>query len=210
MDGEAFIATISAGDRAALLDGLRVDPTLANVRGPSGESALQWAVYTGHSEFIDDLLAAGATVDFATACTIGRIEAITDHAPVNLLSADGFRPIALAVAFGHNDIVRLLLQKGADPNQRSTALGGVAPIHAAVFGRNLEGLKLLVEAGANVNEAQAGGFTPLMGAAQNGDADMVRYLVEMGADIGAANDEGMTAADYATSEEIRVGLMNGF
>ncbi|HVT13981.1 MAG TPA: ankyrin repeat domain-containing protein [Fimbriimonadaceae bacterium] len=207
MDREAFLKAVSSGDRAAVSEALGAHPALADARGPDGATAMQRAVYYGHPELIDDFLAAGAQVDLATACTIGK-NLPSDFDP-NQLSADGFRPVALAAAFGHNDIVRVLLGKGADPNLPSTALGGVPPLQSAVFGRNLEGVRLLVEAGADVNAKQQGGFTALMGAAQNGDAEMVRYLLASGADAKLLDNGNKSAADWAADDEVRVPLTSG-
>lgn len=210
MEGQEFLDKIAAGEGGSVRAALTEEPTLASIRTRSGSTALQWAVYTGHASLVDVLLEFGATIDLWTACTIGRIDAIPPDADPNEFSPDGFTPLCLAVAFGHNDIVRLLLQQGANPNGRSTTLGGVAPVHSAVFGHNLDGLRTVVEAGADVNAKQEGGFTPLMGAAQNNDLEMVKYLLDHKADTGAKADDGKQAADLTSSDEIRIGLINGF
>lgn len=201
MDEAQFIEAIGKGDKGAVAEALAENPELANARCPDGASLIQRAVYYGHPELVEDLLAAGADVDLATACTIGK--PLPDEYDPNQLSADGFRPIALAAAFGHNGIVRELLAKGAGPNLTSNALGGVPPLQSAVFGRNLEAVRMLVEAGADVNAKQQGGFTALMGAAQNGDAEMVRFLLASGADAKAQDNGGKSAADWAANNEVR-------
>ncbi len=48
-------------------------------------------------------------------------------------------------------------------------------------GRNAEVVKLLIDAGADVNARQEGGFTPLMAAVQNGDAEIEALLRTAGA-----------------------------
>src|ERR1044072_686008 len=195
MEGQEFLNAIAAGDAATIRTGLTAEPSLAAIRNGSGATALQWAVYTGNASLIDLLLEFGATVDPWTACTIGKNDAIGPDMNPNELSPDGFTPLCLAVAFGHSDIARLLLQQGADPHLSPTALGGVAPAHAAVFGRNLAGLRIVSDAGADVNAKQEGGFTPLMGAAQNNDLDMVKFLIDRGAEPAAKSEEGKQAAD---------------
>lgn len=203
MDSEAFLKLVADGDGAAVADALATDPSLADARSSTGASALQWSVYHREPWMVETLAAAGAKFDLASACATGRIDFVAKDGNVDALSADGFRPVALAVAFGHNDIVRKLLDLGADPNLPSPALANVPPLQSAVFGRNLEGLKLLIEAGAEVNARQGGGFTALMGAAQNGDDSMVAYLLECGADPAAQSDEGKTALDLAGTEDVR-------
>ena len=58
-------------------------------------------------------------------------------------------------------------------------------------------LKVLLNAGADVNHANANGQTPLMLAAQNQDDDLVSPLLRAGADPMARDLEGRTARDYA-------------
>jgi ankyrin repeat protein len=201
METQAFLDLIAAGNRDAVLAAVTENPELKAARTKDGASAAQWACYTGHPELASELLA--EEVDPATACTVGRADLLPEILNPNQRGQDGFALLPLALAFGHNDVARKLIALGADPNYRSTTLGNVAAIHAAVFGRNLDGLKLAVEAGADVNLTQEGGFTALMGAAQNGDAEMVRYLLDRGADKAATTDEGKTAMDLAANDDIR-------
>ena len=62
--------------------------------------------------------------------------------------------------------------------------------HVQTSGGRVDLMKLLVEAGADVNH---GSFPPLVVAAQKGHLEVVRFLVEKGADIGKPNDYGLTA-----------------
>jgi ankyrin repeat protein len=200
---EEFLKSVANGDSDAVAAALLEDPSLLEERAPNGATAIQWAAYHGKPSMIDQLVAAGAEVDYPTACCIGRIDLIPEHADPDAMSADGFCVLALAAAFGHNDIVRLLLDRGANPNAVSPALGQVPVLQSAVFGRNAEAVRMLVEARADPNGRQGGGFTALMGAAQNGDPDMVKYLLAHGADPLLRSDEGKLAADYANTDEIR-------
>ena len=49
----------------------------------------------------------------------------------------------------------------------------------------LEVVKLFVELGADVNQADDYGITPLMVAGNMGDTKIIQYLVDVGADLGA-------------------------
>jgi hypothetical protein len=60
-------------------------------------------------------------------------------------------------------------------------------------------VRLLLEAGAAVNDKSKSGDTPLMMAASNGDEAAVRALVAAGADLSATNDEGESALSLARS-----------
>jgi ankyrin repeat protein len=109
-------------------------------------------------------------------------------ADVKAKTKSGRTPLTLAARkHGNSKTVKLLLDKGADakePNKR-----GVTPIQVAAACGDLDTVKLLVEAGADVNDFTAvsgvGAFnvrTPLGWAAYRNDVPMVRYLLERKAD----------------------------
>ena len=94
------------------------------------------------------------------------------------------------------ELVRLLLDYGADPDIRSSA--NETPLLAAAghgwidgysqgksFAERLDVIQLLVNLGADVNWADDAGITPLMVAANMGDVAIIQYLVDRGADLGA-------------------------
>ena len=96
-------------------------------------------------------------------------------------------PLSLAIENGNEDVVRVLLEAGADPNV------GVSPAYDvgshlayAIELGEVDIVKLLLNAGADVAMADADG-TPLQRAFDSGDASLVRILVDAGADTG---DEG--------------------
>jgi ankyrin repeat protein len=70
----------------------------------------------------------------------------------------------------------------------------MASIHNAVINRNLNGVRALLNSGANVNERSIrGGNTPLMYASARGYLVIVRELLDRGANINAHNNKGNTA-----------------
>ena len=75
------------------------------------------------------------------------------------------------------------------------------PLNAAVAGPNGERrpacVRLLLEAGADVNNRQEGGNTPLHTSAHLGDSASVDALLAHGADAELRSDDGKSAADYA-------------
>jgi ankyrin repeat protein len=160
MQVDEFLKAVSSGDTGTVSLALRDNPALGQERASNGATAIQWAAYHGQAAMVDQLVAAGAEVDFPTSCCIGRIEAIPEDSDPDAVSVDGFQVLALVAAFGHNDIVRLLLDRGANPDAISPALGQVPVLQSAVFGRNLEAVRMLVEAGADVNGRQGGGLLP--------------------------------------------------
>ncbi len=74
------------------------------------------------------------------------------------------------------------------------------PLHAAVAGRKLQLVKLLLAQGANVNATQTGGWTALHGAAQNGDLDIVEALIAKGAHVHARAENNQLPLDLALTK----------
>ena len=104
------------------------------------------------------------------------------------------------------DVVRALLDGGAD--QHLTTDDGTTPLMAAaglgpstytpreprgLRSRNGEGaVKVLLEAGADINAVNEADFTALHGAVFRGLNEVVQFLVENGADINARDFRGRT------------------
>ena len=167
---------------------------------PFGETLLMTAARTGNADVVGQLLAAGADVDAAT--QEGAHGAQT--------------ALMWAVAQGHSAVVEVLLAHGADVNARSTTFtetvktistyanyglqcvprdecyitemqsGGFTPLLFAARVGDLASARLLVAAGADVNEAAPDGAGPLAVAALSGHGAICAFLLEHGADPNAA------------------------
>ncbi|UKZ79033.1 hypothetical protein TrVFT333_006784 [Trichoderma virens FT-333] len=110
---------------------------------------------------------------------------------------------------GHEAIVKLLVEKGADIEVKgqygwtpllSAAAGdqyGDTPLLWAATGANEAVIKLLVEKGANIEVKNQIGRTPLACAAASGREAVVKLLVEKGADINAEHEGGETPLSLA-------------
>jgi ankyrin repeat protein len=71
--------------------------------------------------------------------------------------------------------------------------GGLAPMHLAARQGQLEAVKALLEAGADVNQPAVGDrSTPMLIATINGHFDLAKYLLEHGGDPNAAQHNGVT------------------
>jgi ankyrin repeat protein len=137
--------------------------------------------------------------DAAEAGDDGRVHDLLhrDPAAVNDPRDDGWTPLHLAAFYGRTAAAELLLAHGADANVVSANGMANRPLHAAVAGRHLPLVGLLLRYGADPNARQHGGWTPLQGAAQHGDMDIARTLLDHGADPAARSDDTRNASDLA-------------
>jgi ankyrin repeat protein len=78
-------------------------------------------------------------------------------------------------------------------NELVGATGGMTPLHLAVRQGQVETVKTLLEAGADVNSLTGSDkSSPLLLATINGQFDLALYLLEKGADPKVASDNGVT------------------
>jgi ankyrin repeat protein len=118
-----------------------------------------------------------------------------------------------AVAERHPDVGRVLVEKGADVRAKTNVVrpqggrggmggggngaNGFTPLLFAVRAGDLESVKLLVEAGANVNDTAADGLSALLLATVRAQVDVALFLLDRGADANAAG-AGYTALHWAS------------
>ena len=102
-------------------------------------------------------------------------------------------------AASHNDteIIRVLLAHGADPNK---ALVWDAPLFESVDRRNLDAVRALLDAGADIEVKRYNDETPLISAAKAGQGDIVKLLVERSATVNAQLKDGNTALHLAAAQ----------
>jgi ankyrin repeat protein len=101
-----------------------------------------------------------------------------------------------AVAVGRADIVKLLLELGANVDAKNF-YGKTALMYAVAVGRT-DLIKILLEKGANVNARDDYGNTVMLLASSYGRSDIVKLLLERSADINAVHDGGKTALTITT------------
>jgi ankyrin repeat protein len=178
---------IDAGDLEGTRALLERDPSAAESRDEQGLSPLVRATYRGNREIarllppLDawDRLVTGESEGLPSpdawspdgftplhlavfARNPAAARALIDAgADLNAISSASFAqvtPLGTAAAFDVNDVARLLLERGADPN--ATADHGSTPLHAAAANGNRELVQLLLEHGASPDARNRQGQTP--------------------------------------------------
>ncbi len=193
-DVETLRACIAAGD------------PVNYVAGHNSRSALCRAVMGGHEEAVRLLIEAGADVNVRKDIILHQaVQGKSEHILRMLLEAGadvnageplfGDTPLLWSVSFCDSPFVRILLEYGANPNARSGYFGSLYALHTAAMTGDRDVLRLLLAAGARVNQfADEGTWTtPLHICAE----EALPLLLEAGADVNAAAAEGVTALHAA-------------
>ena len=150
------------------------------------------SVVDGNSEDVANAIARGVDVD-------GVIE----------VDFQKLTPLLVAVMLEHDEVVRHLIEAGADVNLQVVSYGNEVPegfsaLMASSQRGNLNISRMLIEAGANVNlktdtdhVLHPSGFTALIYAVLAGDRETVDLLIDEGADINATIPTQSMGGKYA-------------
>ena len=105
-----------------------------------------------------------------------------------------YTPLMIAVYKKDYDMVKYLLDKGANPNTANNE--NKTALMIAIANNNFDISKLLIQQGANINTKDEYGYTALMRAAMIGSYEMVKFLLENGANINTKDNDGNTVLYY--------------
>ena len=199
---DELIRAIRSGEKTTVERLLDENPDLRQAGLPGAATPILLALYCGRADVAALFVSRGAKPDLFEACALGDIDQVrrcVEGAPdsVDSVASDGYFPLGLAAFFGHAEIVRLLLTRGADVNLASRNSARVTALHGAVTRGAADIVRVLLERGANPNVRQEGGFAPLHSAAAAGHEGIVRLLVEHGAETSPRSDQGKTPRDMA-------------
>jgi ankyrin repeat protein len=159
----------------------------ADARAKNRYSALLVAAnYPGSSAAMNLLLDHGATVRLPQG----------EGAP--LFNAN---PIFLATFAGNVDIVGRLRKEGDRVDDKMNMLGmfPLTPLMALATWHRTDAIRALLDAGAQVDEADSDGITVLGWAAIANRVELARLLIQRGADVNHVDKKGMTPLLYAAS-----------
>lgn len=189
--GVTAIALACESGSAAVIERLLEAGVSADATGPYGETALHTCAHAGQTEAIKVLLAHGASIDPGD-------------------SWRGQTPLMWATAQGHPDAMRALIEAGAAVDARSTIIawerqntseprakwlppGGLTPLLFAAREGCVACVRVLADAGADIDLVDADQYTPLILALINGHFDVAGLLIDLGADVDAKDKVGRTA-----------------
>ncbi|HKR22530.1 MAG TPA: ankyrin repeat domain-containing protein [Pyrinomonadaceae bacterium] len=200
---QEFFEAATGGDVSKVKMMLDEDPSLASARDENGVSVIMKASYYGKRDVVAVLLDSSAELDVFEAAVTGQTTLLIDliaHDPslANAYSPDVFTPLGFAVFFGQPQVVKALLESGAEVNAASRESMKVTPLASAAAAKQTEIARMLIAHGANVNAVAASGHIPLHEASATGNVELVRLLIENGANVNAKTDDGKTPLDFAT------------
>jgi ankyrin repeat protein len=188
----------------ALLDA-GADP---NTLDPASQPVLITAVRSGELEAVRVLLDRGAKVDMTEAAygQTALMFAVRESSPaiVDLLLKKG-ASIKARTRTGATPAFRIANPPGGgshgvgivrsglpERGNRQPIPGSMTPLLYAARDGKLDAVKLLLAAGADVNEVEANDITVLLMAIGNNRMDVARFLIQNGADINRADWYGRT------------------
>jgi uncharacterized protein len=193
-----------------------------NAKDPlRGTTALMWAVEQRHPAVVKTLLQAGADLNAKSASAglprnymASRVdtEAVKAHAERQAQAAAAGRTYEQQLAWeAENGISpriasRRQRQSTTDPDDVEAVIaglvgsesGGLSALTFAAREGDIESAKILLDAGADVNQLTNYGWTPLLVATNNRHYKLGVYLIERGADVNLANKGGWTPLYLAT------------
>jgi ankyrin len=189
--GISAIALACESGSAAIVERLIASGISANATGPYGETALHTCAHAGKVEAAKVRIAHGASLDAGD-------------------SWRGQTPLMWAAAQGHPDMMRALIEAGADVNARSTIIawerqrtseprdkwlppGGLTPMQFAAREGCVDCVKVLAASGADLNIVDPDQYSPLVLALINGHFDVAGALIDAGANLDMQDKVGRTA-----------------
>ena len=198
---------------AAMVEKLLAAGATPNTTKTTGETPLMTCSRTGNVEAVKLLLAQGADVNAKE-------------------TRRGQTALMWAASQKHPEIVQALVENGADLAARSATVplytpvmintdtgalidyysrnsyfpkvkGGFTPLMFAAQAGDLDSVRILLEAGADVHEGTPDDGSPLVLASFNGHEKVALFLLEKGADPNATDGYGITPLHWALQEGIK-------
>ena len=223
-EASALMVAIDSGhaDMARFLLARGADPNQSG----AGRTPLHAAVQREMPAVVRALLEAGADPDARLERPLPLISRRITQDNGLTPTPVGSTPFLLAASFGDVEIMRILVEAGADPflttDDDTTALMVAAgadyvegqdkygvrsypAYYETLQRRAFEATKYCLELGLDINAVSDAGQTPLHGAVYMGGTLIAPYLVEQGAEMDVINLRGQTPWMVAAHGEYRAG-----
>lgn len=151
-----FSEACALGDRSRVEQLLRNDPSLASSYSEDGFPALGLAIFFRQPEIARLLIERGADVNAAAR------------------NPQQVAPVHAAAAVSDRDSMRILLQRGANPNARQQQ--GVTALHGVASRGDIEMAKMLIDAGADAGAKSDDGKDAADYATERAHPDFVAWF----------------------------------
>ena len=127
--------------------------------------------------------------------SIERVRKLCEDAEIDVNYTDkvGRTALTFATIHGHGEVVKLLIEKGAEVRPISIKPDETALTCGQAYRGHGEVVKLLIEKGAEINRTGKAGVTALMAASLQGQGEIVRLLIEKGAEVNHISKAERTA-----------------
>ncbi|XP_041368600.1 poly [ADP-ribose] polymerase tankyrase-1-like [Gigantopelta aegis] len=165
-------------------------------------------VKEGDQDVADLLRGDSALLEAAKKGNLARVQKLSTTENINCRDTQGRNSTPLHLAAGYNnvEVAEFLLENGADVNAQDK--GGLIPLHNASSYGHVDIAGLLIKFNTCVNAQDRWGFTPLHEAAQKGRTHLCSLLLAHGADPTMKNQEGQSALDLTTADDVRALLQD--
>ena len=129
---------------------------------------------------------------------VGRLqELLASGVDADQRTEEGFSTLHIAVARSQPEIVRLLLEAGADVSI-GDRMAQHTPLHLACVAGNVQVVQLLLEHAADTEQADKAGFYPFHHAVAHKNIEVAEHLLKHGFDANiASHKDGVTALHMA-------------
>ncbi|KAH7303197.1 ankyrin repeat-containing domain protein [Stachybotrys elegans] len=127
-------------------------------------------------------------------------------ADIHALSIRGRHPLFYAVEGRHSHVVKLLLERNADPDARSSGEPPTA-LHLTAENGDIETMRALLEGGAQVDPRDFDGATPLFQTVTSGNIEGTKILLQHGASVRIWRSDRQSVFDLADGNKEMLELL---
>ena len=213
-EGKAPFEVAREAEHAALAAILLRAAAGINGRDNKSWTPLMWAIAADEWDLVREFIREGAhIVAFRRQSALDLAKEMKSEAKLievfiaekgvdAVVGEHGHTILMSAARRGNPEIVKLLIDSGADINIRGS-ISGVTALMVAVGWGHTEIIKLLIDNGADINIKNYHSSTALIVAARSNQTEVVQLLIDNGADLNVRGEHGNTALMCAAGNGAR-------